>query len=142
MVKKKAKAVQNKTVTTRTGRRSKAQTRKTGTTTSSKSPPAEAAQKKVELISVEKTRKEKKKTRVKFKSAMLREEAISYFEAIVAGLKRGSVQIRQGDNAITLSPTPQLDVSVKAASKDEDESIKFEIRWRTASDSELTISTD
>src|SRR5210317_677169 len=41
-------------------------------------------------------KEEKKKTKVKFKSVMPREEAISYFEAIVAGLKRGSIQIRQG----------------------------------------------
>lgn len=87
-------------------------------------------------------KKKNKKHKVKFKSAMLREEAISYFEAIIAGLKRGSIQIRQGDDVIALKPSPQLDVEVKAASKNQDESIEFEIRWRTASDSELTISTD
>ena len=89
-----------------------------------------------------KPEKKKKKAKVKFKSVMLREEAISYFEAIVAGLKRGSIQIRQGDDALVLRPTPQLDVAVKAASRDQEESIEFEIRWRTASDSELTISTE
>ncbi len=87
-------------------------------------------------------KKKKNKSKVKFKSVMLREEAISYFEAVVAGLKRGSIQIRQGDDSIVLKPTLQLDVTVKAVSKDQDESIEFEIRWRIASDSELTISTD
>lgn len=94
----------------------------------------------------DKKRKEKKhrekKAKVKFKSVMLREEAISYFEAIVAGLKRGSIQVRQGDEAIELKPSPQLDVAVKAVSRDQDESIEFELRWRTASASDLTISTD
>lgn len=86
-------------------------------------------------------KKRKKRTKVKFKSVMLREEAISYFEAIVSGLKRGSIKIRKGDDVIVLKPTPQLDVVVKATSKDQDENIEFQIRWRRPSDSELTIST-
>ncbi len=96
------------------------------------------------LLPADKTekKKKKKKNKVKFKSMMLREEAISYFEAILAGIKRGSIQIRQGDESVELRPTPQLDVSVKAASRDQDERIVFEIKWRTASESDLTISTD
>jgi amphi-Trp domain-containing protein len=120
--------------------------------TSELKPKKEAATMLEELLPADRTgegskresveKKKKKKSKVKFKSVMLREEAISYFEAIVAGLKRGSIQIRQGEDAITLKPTPQLDVAVKAVSKDQDEGIVFEIGWRTASDSELTISTE
>ena len=89
-----------------------------------------------------KKKKKKKKTKVKFKSVMPREEAISYFEAIVAGLKRGSIQIRQGDEALELQPAPQVDVAVKAASRDQDERIEFELKWRTTAESELTISAE
>jgi len=113
---------------------------------SGKEPGPKSAEKHGKKDKKEKKRKDKKrkdkKARVKFKSVMLREEAISYFEAIVAGLKRGSIQVRQGEEAIELKPTPQLDVSVKASSRDQDESIEFELKWRTASGSDLTISTD
>ena len=81
-------------------------------------------------------------TKVTFESVMPREEAISYFEAIVAGLKSGTLRIRQGEESLTLNPPAQLGVNVKAASKGEKEKISFEMTWRVPTEADLTISSD
>lgn len=113
--KKRKKLVTGKS--TPLARKVKAEERMTSETT----PEKEATTLLEELLSADKNgedkgltavKKNKKKTKVKFKSVMLREEAISYFEAIVAGLKRGSIQFRQGDETVELKPTPHSGSSI------------------------------
>ena len=86
--------------------------------------------------------KKAKKTGVKFESTMPLEEAISYFEAIISGMKKGTISLKQDGNTIKLSPPPHLSVEVKAASKGERERISFELQWQTAGTSDLTISSE
>jgi len=80
--------------------------------------------------------------KVTFESVMPREEAVSYFEAIVAGLKSGTLRIRQGEETVVLTPPDQLAVEVKAVRKGHKEKILFEIAWRVSSSADLTISAD
>src|SRR5262245_329275 len=81
-------------------------------------------------------------SKVKFESVLAREEAVSYFEALIEGLRKGTIQLRQGADTITLKPGPQVAIEVKAGRKNEKEKISFEIAWRTeaAATADLKIS--
>jgi amphi-Trp domain-containing protein len=81
-------------------------------------------------------------SKVKFESVLAREEAVSYFEALIEGLRKGTIQLKQGADNITLKPGPQVAIEVKAGRKGEKEKISFEIVWRTAAaeSSDLKIS--
>jgi amphi-Trp domain-containing protein len=80
--------------------------------------------------------------KVTFESVMPREEAVSYFEAIVAGLKSGALRVRQAEETVVLTPPDQVAIEVKAVRKGQKEKILFEIAWRVSSPADLTISAD
>ena len=84
----------------------------------------------------------KKKVSVEFDSAIQRDEAVSYFETLVAGLKKGSIHLRQNGQELTLTPPSQLEVRVKASRKKEKEKLSFEIYWRTSTANDLQISSE
>jgi amphi-Trp domain-containing protein len=84
----------------------------------------------------------KSKASVAFEAPIQREEAVSYFETVVAGLKKGSIHLRQNDEELTLTPPAQLEVKVKASRKKDKEKLSFEIVWRTPNASELMISSE
>lgn len=79
---------------------------------------------------------------VKFHSMMPLEEAVSYFEAIISGLKKGAVCFKQGDQNLQLEPPSYLAVEVRAGRKKGKEKISFEIEWQCAGDAQLTISAE
>jgi amphi-Trp domain-containing protein len=84
----------------------------------------------------------KQPSKVKFETVLAREEAVSYFEALIEGLRKGTIQLKQGNDAITLKPGPKVAIEVKAGRKAEKERISFEIEWRTeeAANADLKIS--
>lgn len=75
---------------------------------------------------------------VKFENTLPFAEAVSYFEAIVAGLKKGSISVRHGDQDVTLTPSTSVEVEVKAARKKKKEGITFKMSWRLA-EADLSI---
>lgn len=79
------------------------------------------------------------RAKLAFSTALSREEAVAYFEAIVGGLRKGSVEFRQGDEALALSPPEHLNIEVKASRKGEKSKISFEISWQGTRGAELTI---
>jgi len=83
-----------------------------------------------------------KNTEVRFESSMPLEEAVSYFEAIVSGLKKGTLSLTQDGNCLTLTPPLHLDVEVKAVRKKGKERLQFELGWRTSPPSDLQISSE
>lgn len=80
------------------------------------------------------------KCEVKFENTLSVEEAVSYFEAIVEGLKKGSINLKRGERDVTLSPTSHVTIEMKAVRKKKKEGISFDIFWRMP-EAELTIST-
>lgn len=82
------------------------------------------------------------KSEVKFEGMLAREEAISYFEAIVRGMKKGSIHLQQGDGDLTLSPQPNVEMEVRASQKKNRERLSFELSWKTPGESDLTITAD
>lgn len=81
------------------------------------------------------------KGKFKFESTMRRDEAVAYFEAIVAGLKQGTIHFKQGERSLTVSPAPHLEVSVRASKKGKEQSVSFDIAWRPEHEAELEITS-
>ncbi len=71
----------------------------------------------------------RKKAKISFEATMPRNEAVSYFEAIVAGLRSGRLEFKQGDQTLVLNPPEHLEIEVKAKSKGDKGSVVFEIEW-------------
>lgn len=78
--------------------------------------------------------------KVSFQGSMTREEATAYFEAIAAGLRRGSLLFRRGEDQLALSPAPHVEVQVKASGKEHKAKVSFELSWSTQGPSDLEIS--
>lgn len=70
-----------------------------------------------------------KKLEVEFEATMPRNEAISYFEAIIGGLRSGRLEFKQGDQTLVLNPPDRLEIEVKARSKGDKGRVVFEIEW-------------
>jgi amphi-Trp domain-containing protein len=84
------------------------------------------------------------KSRVKFESSLSRLEAVTYFDAIVAGLKKGALNFKQGEDAVAFSLPDHVEIEVKAERKKGRENISFDITWHakeTADGDELKISS-
>lgn len=81
------------------------------------------------------------KSKFKFDSTMRRDEAVAYFEAIVAGLRQGTIHFKQGERSLTVHPAPHLEVSVRASKKGKEQTVSFEIAWRPEHETELEISS-
>ena len=70
-----------------------------------------------------------KKVKVGYEATMPRNEAVSYFEAIVGGLRSGRLEFRQEGDTLVLSPPDQLEIEVKAQRKGDKAKVVFEIEW-------------
>jgi amphi-Trp domain-containing protein len=70
-----------------------------------------------------------KKLKIDFEASMPRNEAISYFEAIIGGLRSGRLEFKQGDQTLVLNPPDRLEIEVKAQSKGDKGRVVFEIEW-------------
>lgn len=72
---------------------------------------------------------EPKKLKIEFEASMPRDEAISYFEAVIGGLRSGRLEFKQDDQTLVLNPPERLEIEVKAQSKGDKGRIVFEIEW-------------
>lgn len=111
-----------------------------------------AQKKKLDLASVKEAKADKdakelkseldeaKSSKLEFEGTLSREEAIAYFEAIVSGLKKGSVRFRRAEQALELTPGAHIDVEVKVSQKARKNKISFELSWSVLSEQELEIS--
>ena len=73
--------------------------------------------------------KKPKKVKISYEAAMPRSEAISYFEAIVGGLRSGRLEFRQEGDTLILNPPDQLEIEVKAQRKGDKAKVTFAIEW-------------
>ena len=69
------------------------------------------------------------KAKIQYRNQMHIDDAIAYFEAIVAGLKKKKVEVSKEDKSIVLEPQEQLIVEVKASTKPERSKISFKMSW-------------
>ncbi len=83
----------------------------------------------------------KDKSKIVYQSSMQRLEAVNYFDALTVGLKKGSVQFKQGDNTIIVTPPETVDVEIHASKKGRKETVTFELSWVSEKTSDLLISS-
>jgi amphi-Trp domain-containing protein len=70
-----------------------------------------------------------KKLKVSFEDTMPRNEAVSYFEAIIGGLRSGRLEFKQDGETLVLNPPDRLEIEVKAVLKGDKGKVVFEIEW-------------
>ena len=80
-------------------------------------------------LSVEDKEANNGKAKIQYRNQMHIDDAIAYFEAIVAGLKKKKVEVTKEDKSIVLEPQEQLIVEVKASTKPERSKISFKMSW-------------
>jgi amphi-Trp domain-containing protein len=80
------------------------------------------------------------KGKIKFESVMQRGEAAAYFSALVDGLRHGKLQFRHEDESLSLQPSEQVSVEVKAQKKGDKEKISFELEWKVSARKPLEVA--
>lgn len=91
--------------------------------------------------SEDETNGQSSKGKVKFENAMPREEAVSYFQAILDGLKQGKLHFKQGDKTLAVTPADHLTIEVKASRKGLREKVSFELSWEHSEAQALEITS-
>lgn len=89
----------------------------------------------------DKKKDKSKKVEIEYEAEMPRDEAVSYFEALVAGLRSGHLEFRQGDRVLVLAPADRLEIEVTAQQKGDKGKVVFEIEW-SSSNRPLAIVTE
>jgi amphi-Trp domain-containing protein len=69
------------------------------------------------------------KVEIEYEATMPRAEAVSYFEALVGGLRSGHLEFREGDRVLVLAPPEYLEIEVTAQQKGDKSKVVFEIEW-------------
>lgn len=83
-----------------------------------------------------------KKRKLSFESFLGRDEAVAYFEQVLAGLSDGSVELRQGENGLSLSPGAEVGFELVASQKGKKEKLSIEFSWRAEKgDADLSIES-
>jgi len=85
------------------------------------------------------TESKAKGRKLRFESAMDREEVASYLEAITKGLRKGSIHFRQGEDALELSPNERVTLSVKVSAKGYSQRLSLDVEWDDETSPELAI---
>jgi len=100
-----------------------------------------AAEKAKEMARDTSIKREKEHKKIKYERRMKREEAVTYFTSLIAGLEKGMVQFKQGKDTVVLNPCDLVDVEIKAETKGREEKVTFEISWLTTSAQDISISS-
>ena len=74
--------------------------------------------------------KKRAKKKIEFENVLSRAETIAYVEAILDGLKKGTLRFKQGDTELALSVPNAMEVEVEAQRDGAREKIEFELSWR------------
>jgi len=77
--------------------------------------------------------------KLRFEGFLPREEAVAYFEAVIEGLRKGTIQFKQGEEQLTLTPGENVDVELKVARKGGRQKVSLELEWRTSDEAHLEI---
>lgn len=100
-----------------------------------------AAEKAKEMAQKEQKKIEKQHAKIKYDRRMQREEAVTYFTSLIAGIEKGGVQFKQANKSLVLAPSDQVDVEIKAEIKGRKEKVTFEISWVTTNAKDISISS-
>ena len=67
--------------------------------------------------------------KLNFKKSSSRDEAVTYFQAIIDGIKKGSIEFKQEGESLMLHPARDLSLEIKASAKGDNEKVTFKISW-------------
>jgi len=72
------------------------------------------------------------KHKVEAKLLVTREEAADYLASLVQTLRDGTLHLQSGEEEITLAPSEQVSVKMKASAKEEKQKFELSLSWRDA----------
>jgi amphi-Trp domain-containing protein len=87
----------------------------------------------------------KDKVKVEFESTMELDQAISYLEGLLDGLKSGTVHVERDTESVTLHPHDPVTLQVEAKQKEKKESFEIAVKWYRVPEADatgLTISDE
>lgn len=70
-----------------------------------------------------------KKT-IEIEETMTREQVADYFRMLATGLQNGSIELKNGEETLTLTPTEMIAVEIAAKQKKDKSKFTMEISWR------------
>jgi len=73
---------------------------------------------------------EKDKQKIKIEGVMQFADLSVVLEQLIADMKKGTLAVQVGDEALVLHPCPRVNVVVKAATNKEAETFQLEISWK------------
>lgn len=84
---------------------------------------------------------------IEFKVIGSNEELADYLENLSAGLRKGTLYIEQGTQALSLAPSDELTMELSGKTKEEKQKLSIKLSWRTVpkaseGDSALKIATE
>lgn len=87
------------------------------------------------------------KNDLEFKVVGTNEQLADYLENLASGLRKSTLYIEQGSQAVTLTPSEELTMELSAKRKEEKQKLSLKLSWRTVpkvaqGDSALKISTN
>lgn len=95
------------------------------------------SKKKAEEKSEKKSEKKgKKKPGVVSEGVLELQQAIGYIESLLENMKKGLIVVQDGEQHVTLKPSQQVHIAVKASSKEDKEKFSLKLQWlKTVEDS-------
>lgn len=73
---------------------------------------------------------EKVKRTIEIEESMSREQAADFFRMLANGLQSGSIELKSGEETLTLSPTDMISVEIEAKQKKDKSKFSMEMSWR------------
>jgi amphi-Trp domain-containing protein len=70
-----------------------------------------------------------KKT-IEIEESMTRDQAADYFRMLANGLQSGSIEVKSGEETLTLTPTDMISVEIEAKQKKDKSKFTLEMSWR------------
>jgi len=71
-----------------------------------------------------------KKKKIEIEEFMTREKVADFFHRLAAGLQSGSIEIRDDEERLTVSPPDILSVEIGAKQKKDKFKISMEVSWK------------
>lgn len=96
----------------------------------------------IELPETQNEDDDSKKTKICYSGSITRDELIRYFEAVVVGLRQGTIKFAQESQVVALHPGDTVEFQLKAARKAHLEKVVFELSWRNRNAPALHILSD
>ncbi len=73
---------------------------------------------------------EKVKKTIEIEETMTKEQAADFFRMLANGLQSGSIDLKSGEETLTLSPTDMISVEIDAKQKKDKSKFSMEMSWR------------